>query len=240
MRELSHRRTAAAIADYIEKSTDLPLWPCAVEVSDALVLRRLLEDLPLAVVKQPWSSSGRGVRYFDAARTSVDTFVGQTVGTIARQGSVMVERFMPEHHDFALLFQCNHGKVEYVGPSVFISGSAAANYGGNIVAPDSHLRALISEFIDPVQFDELTSAVASAIEAVIAPAYDGPVGVDICASGGLIHICETNLRYTMGFVARGIATHSDIEGILTSTDRPDENDIVLTPPGVATKFVVRH
>lgn len=235
-RMLSHRRTAATLAQCVRNGSDLPLWPEAVEVDNAGLLKEILSSMDAAVVKSPWSSSGRGVSLFSGSGT--DSFVSRMAGTIRRQGSVMVEEYMEGHRDFALLFECEEGKAVYVGPSVFMA-DPQGNYSGNMVADESGLYSEIYSVMHPAAVKELIDALRHAVQEIIAPGYSGPVGIDICCSpGGKIHICEANLRYTMGFVARGIALRSGFKGILGSADRkkvPGEA-ILLTQPGTKIVF----
>ena len=204
-RQLSHRRTAAAIARHIAAAGCLDLWPHAVEINDTETLRDILLSCGSAVVKHPWSSSGRGVAFFDSDHTSPEQFLRQAAGAIRRQGSVMVERFMSDHYDFALLYKCTRARAEYVGPSVFAADSRGG-YTGNIVAPEEILYAQLRSHISGQHLEVLISALSDALTSIIAPEYDGPVGIDLCVSpAGQIHICESNLRYTMGLIARAIA-----------------------------------
>lgn len=241
-RELSHRRTAAAVGKRLATTAPLSMWPAAVEASSADELRSLLAHIGKAVVKQPWSSSGRGVRIFDPARCTVDRFVEQTAGTINKQGSVMVERFMEGHRDFALLYTTANGRAQFCGPSVFSAGTGG-NYIGNIVADSDRLLQTLAEIAgggDTLR--NLIDGLAETLSSLVAPFYSGPLGVDICANGECVHLCEINLRFTMGFVAQAIAKTS-VPGTppchLMLTSAPLPSDKRLTPPGANLSFVLR-
>lgn len=235
-RGLSHRRTAALIGDFVAAQSPLSVWPRAVEARSAEELEAALAACRQAVVKLPWSSSGRGVRFFDPSRAT--GFIKQAVGSIKRQGSVMVERYMPGHQDFALLYETVGGSARFVGPSVFIAAKNG-DYSGNLVGDYDYLTEKIENFVNPDELKILISSLSRAIDDIISPFYDGPVGVDICCADGKIHICEANLRYTMGFVARGIARLSPRKGILTTSASPLPDDIPLTQPGRRMKFILR-
>lgn len=235
-RALSHRRTAARIADILAAETSLPLRPAAVEVFDPEVLRTILSDWRTAVIKTPWSSSGRGVKFYTGV--GLENIVSQAAGTIRRQGSIMVERFVDGHRDFALLFECHNGCCRFVGPSVFIA-DAYGRYKGNLVAADRLLFDEIHRIITAQRLATLIDALTRAITRTVAGVYTGPVGVDICiAPDGDIHLCELNLRFTMGFVARAIAPKINFVGCVVSAphDKVPEKAVLLTPPGINTVF----
>lgn len=236
-RQLSHRRTAAAIYEHLRDTTTLPLWPKAQEITDADSLRAIKGRL---VIKSPWSSSGRGVIIFDSQKSAIESFIVQTKGTIRRQGSVMVEEYMEGHRDFALLYDCKDGYASFAGPSIFIADKNSGKYIGNLVASDEELFEHLCKIISPDCLNILIKALSNAISAIIAPGYDGPVGVDICCNDEFIHICETNLRYTMGFVARGIAERTSTPSILSAAITKPEGAISLTPPGCQMSFILRE
>ena len=222
-RLLSHRRTAALLARSLAGEGSLPLWPTAVEVSDPARLPEVLLGLGRAVVKQPWSSSGRGVAFFTSGSTSLDTVVRQAAGTIRRQGSVMVEPFMPDHRDFALLYECAGGRARFLGPSLF-RADPAGRYLGNLVASDEFLFQELCRLLPSDLLHSLIEGLARALTAIVAPGWSGPVGIDICCDPrATIHICEANLRFTMGFVARAIARRLPPTSpfVLSPADWPD-------------------
>lgn len=236
-RTLSHRRTAAEISELLAQSGKLDLWPASVEINEQDSLEQVLKEYRHAVIKQPWSSSGRGVKVFDIDRHSIKPFIEQAAGTIHKQGSIMVERFMQGHKDFALLYECRDKKATFEGVSVFIADSSG-NYLGNLVDRQESLRQNLSAMIGKDSLDVLIAELQEAVSEIIAPEYSGPVGIDICYADGKVHVCEANLRYTMGFVAKGIAAHigNDSPKMLSVSNIKPEGAIALTPPGVKMSF----
>ena len=99
------------------------------EVEEALKLHR---DI---VVKAPWSSSGRGVRYIsidDGPNENVQKWINNT---LEKQGSIIVEKKCRKIQDFAMEFQAKaDGKVVYDGLSLFTTKNGA--YTGNILLPE--------------------------------------------------------------------------------------------------------
>lgn len=240
-RNLSHRRTASILSQKLAAQLDFPIWPAAIESDNVEEVERLIDQYGKIVVKAPWSSSGRGVKFIDSPKS-----LQQIAGTIRKQGSVMVEQFAPEHFDFALLYYCSDGKAEFQGYSVFESDTDNASYKGNIVAPQEELKQIIDSKSSASQLAQIIPAIESILSSIVADKYSGPVGVDMFYSGsGLFHVVELNLRYTMGFVALGLARYVNAKSVFrvelgdtTSQCIPIiENDkliagkLALTPPG---------
>lgn len=195
LRQLSHRRTTIAVHRMIgSPETLIPVE--ADTVDDAL---RAIERRTDAVVKLPWSSSGRGVIY--SSSMSYQRLRQQIEGMIRHQGSVMIEPHYDRLRDFAALFRTSGGHAEFRGMSIFSTDSNGF-YTGNIVAPQEYLYGRIDAPVLPV-IDRLLTA----IETIIAPHYDGWLGVDMLIyrnSHGQEQIApciEINLRRTMGVAA---------------------------------------
>ncbi len=152
-----------------------------------------------AVVKLPWSSSGRGVFYLDPQHNS--HVISQIDGMLRRQGSVMVEPFRERIADFAALFFMRDGSAWFRALSYFNTMDGGA-YAGNVIAGDDEIKALIG--VDP---DKMIARLAVALENSIGASYEGWLGVDMltyCDSMGNVAIepcVEVNLRRTMGVVA---------------------------------------
>lgn len=257
-RQLSHRRTAAMLRDAIAERLDFEIAPAAVAVSDTADLRKLLGESQGLIIKSPWSSSGRGL--LDTRRVSPDEVLRRCEGTISRQGCVMIEEAYEREADFALLFDCEDGKCDFVGYSVFktdVSGS----YTGNLLAPDDKLLEIIGRHYPAERIVRTAEALRSEIQSRIAGIYSGPLGVDMLiarrSDGPLLDATvELNLRMTMGFVAHSLAARYLSEGsegeysVMPAKNTPDSDDMVvearrmvsgrinLTPPDGQFRFVV--
>ncbi len=198
LRMLSHRRTS--IAMHRQLGTDPQLMPVEAfslqEAMDAVSLFRM------AVVKLPWSSSGRGVIYSSALPP--DTFRNVVSGMIKRQGSVLVEPHYRRISDFAMLFECRDGQAHFVGLSMFVTADKGF-YCGNLVAGDDEIARRTDTDVN-----RLIPAVGDALSKVVATHYSGPAGVDMLTyrdNSGCVAIApciEVNLRMTMGFAARAV------------------------------------
>lgn len=161
------------------------------------------------VVKAPWSSSGRGVRYLPQnteGRLAENTW-NWIRNTISQQGGVMVEPYYSKVKDFAMEF-CSQadGTVKYCGLSLFQTHNGA--YTGNILTSEEHKREIQSQYISLDLLDTIIHRLEQQLSSLIAGRYIGPLGVDMMivttpeADRFLLHPCvEINLRRTMGHVS---------------------------------------
>ena len=237
-RQLSHRRTAAALREAIAPMLGFDIAPAATEFSDTASLAAWLAGHPAAILKSPWSSSGRGLT--DTRRLNSAEVLRRAEGIIRRQGSVMAETAYERTADFALLFFCEDGACRHVGYSLFTT-DAAGNYSGNYLASDSRLLAAIGRYYPADRITAVAKAIENALTTMIAPVYDGPLGVDMLtaamADGTVIldATVELNLRMTMGFVAHSLSTRYLAEG---STGRFSVMPAALTQADVTDKKIV--
>lgn len=215
IRQCSHRRMAVRVQERLR------MVP-SVEVSSLEAVSRLLtpdsSSPSLLVIKAPWSSSGRGVRFVDSAH--FDHFRGWIANVIRQQGSVMVEPYRPKVKDFGMEFEMQpDGMVNYLGLSLFTTHNGA--YAGNVIASEDDKRDMISRYVPASSVDIVRAKVMDALREVLGRRYVGPLGVDMMivshpsVDGFLIHPCvEINLRRTMGHVAIAMANaHSLLEKI---------------------------
>lgn len=216
IRDLSHRRTAAQIATQLEKSIQTKLAPVAQEFFSVKDIQDHIIKLGKAVLKLPWSSSGRGV--IPILAKDLDKQSQAIEGMIRRQGSVMVEPFYDKALDFAALFDIKEGQCSFSGLSVFET-SGFSSYSGNILAPLEYLHSMICDALGGnKQFDAIISALPPIIEDIIGNNYNGAIGIDMMAVKGeeytLVPAVELNLRMTMGHVChrfyRNFVAHGHI------------------------------
>lgn len=186
------------------------------EVKGALKLHK---DI---VVKAPWSSSGRGVRYIsidDGPNENVQKWINNT---LEKQGSIIVEKKCRKIQDFAMEFQAKaDGKVVYDGLSLFTTKNGA--YTGNILLPEDEKEEYLHRYLSPTLLDEVKKQIETFLTKEINGAYTGPLGVDmmICSpweegtSDVVLNPCiEINMRRTMGHVALAL-TRRGQRGIMS-------------------------
>ena len=222
IRDLSHRRHAAAMlrqlmADPAMLSAampggDLGMYAVVAETLDDF--HQQLRRHQRIVVKAPWSSSGRGVRFIDRQLTAADE--GWIRNVIARQGAVTVEPYYNKVKDFGMEFESiSGGCVRYLGLSLFDTRAGA--YTGNIVAPEADKREMLARYVAPQRLDTIALSVSHALGRIVGDRYRGPLGVDMMviartdgAEGFFVNPCvEINLRRTMGHVALAIPESPD-------------------------------
>ena len=215
VRDLSHRRHAAEVLSLLTPHTSLleNLLEVPVEATSVETVEAYLLNHSRLVVKAPWSSSGRGVRFIDGGLS--DYHRGWLRNIIAQQGSVMVEPMYPKVKDFGMEFEAlPDGQIRYLGLSLFDTRNGA--YTGNIIASEEDKLDMISHYVPESLINDIREKLIHAISDVLmshtspqSPShYTGPFGVDMMiisqpkGQGFSVHPCvEINLRRTMGHVA---------------------------------------
>ncbi len=193
IRQLSHRQTAVALLKELREQLPLDGHICGEsalchskeEAEDAVA--RYGE----AMLKQPWSSSGRGIRKATAKDASL--WRGRW------KGPLVVEQFLHKVSDFALEFWLDgNGGVEYRGLSLFYTNERGA-YLGNWVAPEGQKLAWLTQYIPLAYLQEIRAWWEERLKTFD---YEGPVGIDMMlAQEGICPCIEVNWRWTMGLVA---------------------------------------
>lgn len=195
MRRLSHRAIATHILHRL--GYDSRLIPIIATDTDT-ALRAVDGFGGDAVVKLPWSSSGRGVMW--TSRMNTRMLRSTLSGMIRHQGSVTIEPSYDRLRDFAMLFHRSDGVTRYRGISLFDTDNAG-RYTGNIIAPQSELVCAA-----PAAIETLRAPLCAALDAV-ADGYEGWIGVDMLTyrtpggSEAIAPCIEVNLRMTMGIAA---------------------------------------
>ncbi len=205
MRQLSHRRISIEVSRRIKDIIREDMPPLAVEaktVEDVMCFANLHQSL---FIKSPWSSSGRGV--VNASTMSEQELRRRAEGIIRRQGAVMCEKALDKVKDFAMLFYCKDGNVEYCGLSSFFNESVGA-YAGNVIASQQEIERSLNGYNTNIAIGELAEVLPKVLYESIGTSYRGYVGVDMMIyrneSGRVcVNPCvEVNLRMTMGVVAK--------------------------------------
>ena len=218
IRTLSSRQWAASHLLPVVRTVADGLIGEACYVDNFDVLQHMMQvdcSLPIgeggggAVVKAPWSSSGRGVRYVlnpDHWRHNASW----VRNVIDKQGGIMLEPYYHKVKDFGMEFEaCADGRVEYCGLSVFQTVNGA--YTGSVIATERAKREMLSRYVSMQQLEAVRDSICATMSKALRGIYVGPFGVDmmIVASEDqnrfLMHPCvELNLRNTMGHVALSI------------------------------------
>lgn len=255
LRQLSHRRTAAALQRRLMMlRPSLQLTPAAVECCSVDAAMDFMDACPQAVFKMPWSSSGRGLMPVDP--TVRRGCLPRLQGMIRRQGCVMAEPRHRRRSDFAFLFNMDGGKAVFRGLSLFRTEGLGI-YSGNVLMPQPEMAVILREQCHADTFDALPALLCRALEDEIGAGYSGPLGVDMMTleDSPLLAMTEINLRDTMGHLclslygryiqhgARGffaVLPRGRIPQSRYSTrdGRLCGGTLLLTPPGGAFGFAV--
>lgn len=217
-RGLSHRRSSLEfLRIWRQRGNRLP-YAMPLEAKSVTEVEELVGEWGTAFVKSPWSSSGRGV--FPVSLSTLAVSLPRVEGVIRRQGSVMVEPELPRLQDFAMLFDYAGGEARFKGYSLFFN-STATNYGGNYVGSDDMIVDKLEQWLTRRDVEQARDEAQAILPLVLGNGYEGPLGVDmmVCGDGGsdcwIAPCVEINLRYTMGFVARGVWSKLGMEGVMS-------------------------
>ena len=203
IRQLSSRKTAVTLLSKLA-----PLSPMLIGESTWCTsfeeTLQTIEHYGTAMLKAPWSGSGRGV--FRTGLPMSENVECRIKKVLREQHAIEVEPYYHRKVDFAMEFTAEGNAIFYKGLSLFRTHTSGS-YMGNIVANEDTLQEMLPD-VSP----ELLSLVATACEKelsqLLAGHYRGLLGIDmmlVCEAGsGLprLHPCvEINLRRTMGHAA---------------------------------------
>ena len=155
-----------------------------------------------AVLKSPLSGSGKGIRFVRESLSESDE--GWCRRTLDKQGSVIVEKRFEIIKECAMLFECHHEGIDFIGYSLFESRNGA--YSRNILASNEEIEDMIAGYIPRGTLMTIRENLTAILSDTLTGHYEGYLGVDqmICraASPTFIPVSEINLRMTMGLIAR--------------------------------------
>lgn len=198
LRMLSHRRNGIKVCKLI----GVPEHLIPTEAFTPDQAEKAISRFENAVIKLPWSSSGRGILY--SGQIPHGTLMQYIKGMINRQGSITIEPQYEKSKDFATLYYAWNGEVEFKGLSAFRSDGRGF-YNGNLVMGQHLLEAEIG-----IDLTDTIEKISRALAEVYATDYSGWIGVDMLSHISHGKICvapciEVNLRRTMGVAAMFMA-----------------------------------
>ena len=160
-----------------------------------------------AVLKSPLSGSGKGIRFVREGLSESDE--GWCRRVIDKQGSVIVERRFEIIKECAMLFECHHEGMDFIGYSLFESRNGA--YSMNILASNEEIEDILAGYISRTTLSAIREELTAILADTLVGHYEGFLGVDqmICrtVSPVFIPVSEINLRMTMGLIARNRYDH---------------------------------
>lgn len=232
IRDLSHRKYAVDLLRELEfEGTTGRSW-----LDDTVIeVQQALRNHHQIVVKAPWSSSGRGIRFIDNELNGYQQRWIQNV--IASQGSIVIETYCHKVKDFGMEFESDgQGSVRYLGLSLFHTENGA--YTGNILASEEEKQEMIKRYISEELLVAVREKICSCLGALYKGRYAGPFGVDMMVVRGddnvpfLLNPCvEINLRRTMGHVALALASHYPSDQVMSIKYSDNSYKLQISPNG---------
>ncbi len=210
IKALSGRAQVAEALKYIRSGIESETCGESFFIGDISDIMYFIKTYGEIVIKAPWSSSGRGLRYLSESRYGDVSLQGWIRNTISSQGGVTVEPYYKKVKDFALEFYSDgKGGIEYLGISVFLTSDGS--YYGNLITTDERKEEAITKFVSKEILDEIREHTISYFSSLFKDRYEGPFGTDMMivakneGNGFLVNPCvEINVRRTMGHVANSI------------------------------------
>ena len=206
IRQLSNRRTSMTLLQDIHAampSREIIGESCYCTSHDDI--DHVLKTWKTIVLKAPWSSSGRGVRYV-TAETLTPSVEGWIARTLEQQQGVLAEPYYNKVKDFGMEFMAHEdGSIEYLGLSLF--HTLNSTYVGNLLASENEKQEIMQKYAPQSLLHQIVNVLTSAMSEKVRGVYSGPFGIDMMVvakdeQGFYIHPCvELNLRRTMGHVA---------------------------------------
>lgn len=209
IREISSRRFAAERVLPVVREADASFVGESRYCTDMAGLDDLVASTGRCILKAPWSSSGRGLRYIAGAMEPHQRAWAANI--IRRQGGVMLEPLYNKVKDFGVEFRTDgNGNIEYCGLSVFRTVNGA--YAGNLLATEDDKLEWLSDYISVERLGRANAEIIKCLSPLLRNIYKGEFGVDMMVvsapghNGFMLHPCvEINFRMTMGHVALALS-----------------------------------
>ena len=207
IRSISDRATSSLLLEDIKKQMPR-LRGESQKVMSLEELENKVEEWGRIVLKSPWSSSGRGVRY--AIPDTLHQHLAWAGKVVRTQGHLMVEKMLEKVMDFGMEFSIGtDGIVRYEGLSLFKTVGGA--YEGSVLATEEEKMEILTTYISETLLEEVYTFICLWMKNKLQGRYHGFFGVDMMVvkdseQGLAIDPCvEINLRRTMGHVALALS-----------------------------------
>ncbi|MBR4389706.1 MAG: hypothetical protein IKT00_11080 [Prevotella sp.] len=202
IRNWSNRKTGVALLGNVRKFIPETVGESVIctsvdEVAD------MCSKYHNAVVKAPWSCSGRGIRYvLGRFEGGMERWLSNIID---QQGAVTIEPLYHKVLDFGMEFSAlGDGTIRYEGLSVFHTENGA--YIGNVITTERRKMERIVKYIPSELLETVKITLQNELATLFKGKYVGPLGVDMMVvldeGRFLLHpLVEMNLRRTMGHLA---------------------------------------
>lgn len=168
------------------------------------------------VLKAPWSSSGRGLRFVDMNHEGISTHLkGWIKNVIDKQKYITAEPYYSKVCDFGMEFYAHKdGTIDYLGLSVFNTTNGA--YTGNVLADETQKEKILSKYVSTTCLKNIRDIIKNIMSSALKDVYTGLFGVDMMIlNTGYIHPCvELNLRQTMGHVSLTLTQKVEVPRVM--------------------------
>ena len=203
IRTYSRREFALDVHSRLTCGSSQVIWPNYRIVATGIgEIKAFISANGSAVLKSPLSGSGKGIRFVKERLSKSDE--GWCRRTLDKQGSVIVEQRFEIIKECAMLFECYHEGIDFIGYSLFESKNGA--YSRNILASNKDIEDMIAEYIPRETLVAIRESLISILTDTLVGHYEGFLGIDqmICQTDSpvFIPVSEINLRMTMGLIAR--------------------------------------
>lgn len=210
-REISDRATSSQLLLFLRKRLSKTRGEAYIAKSIGEIEEKL-KQWERIVIKSPWSSSGRGVRYMYDKNPNIIKWAEKTINAM---GHIMIEPYMNKIKDFGMEFTAmSDGSIRYDGLSVFSTMNGA--YIGNMLMTEYEKENIITQYISKELLSDTQKLISEWMKQRINTCYTGPFGIDMMIIGEEKRGCNTpeyyldpcveiNLRRTMGHVALSIS-----------------------------------
>ncbi|MCX6222997.1 MAG: hypothetical protein NTZ69_18665 [Bacteroidia bacterium] len=164
-----------------------------------------------AVVKTPWSSSGRGLLLLPNPdlKTKNDEVLS---GMLNQQGFVTIERWFDKIVDLSYQFISKSGEISYMGRT-FFETDYKGRYVRNLLTDTPNLPGEVSGFLEIHNAEVVQLLQTALMESGYNSLYEGWIGVDALIykdDVGKLRfqpMVEINGRFTMGAIALKLREH---------------------------------
>ena len=207
-KQIYSRTTAKGILENIIENQSNPIYITKSKIASVFTsveqIEAFLINYKQIVLKEPWSSSGRGILML--RKSNLNSSITQRIkGILKQQNYIMAEAMLDKKLDLALHFKITNGKVEYFGDTYFstnTNGQYQANFINRLPDMSSEIKLFLESNIKVLQKDLLRALAQSEIPKY----YDGFLGVDVMIvkeNDKLVFqpCVEINLRNNMGTIA---------------------------------------
>jgi hypothetical protein len=214
-KNLYSRRTGNELLEKIVENTAFPWLPKPSDVPVACHsinhIHIEINRFPKAVVKTPWSSSGRGLLLFpnpDSKKKNDEVLSGM----LQQQGFVTVEPWHEKILDLSYQFYSLAGRITYKGRT-FFETDAKGRYLRNLLTDNINTSVEVARFLVEHNCEVISLLQKALSESNYSVDYEGWIGVDALIykveSGELkFHpLVEINGRFTMGAIALKLREH---------------------------------